>query len=210
VTNAPLRLMVTDDHPIFRQGLRALIEAEADMVVVAEASTGEEGLAAFKRERPDVSLVDLRLPGTMSGVDLIRAMRLIAPDAKALVLTSYDGDEHVHRALAAGARGYLLKGTFQEGLLGAIRAVATGSLLVPEPVAARLVERAEREPLTPREVRVLELVAHGRNNREIGAELGLSEGTVKNHLKVIFHKLGVDDRTHAVILAARRGIIQIL
>jgi two-component system NarL family response regulator len=205
--NRKIRVLIVDDHRIVRVGLRAIIDAEADMEVVAEAGDGPEALAAFTQHRPDITLLDLRLPG-MSGPEIITAMRALEPTAAVIVLTSYDSDEDVFRAVQAGARGYLLKGTFPEGILeAAIRKVHAGQRLIAPEAAARLADRVSSPSLTPREVAVLELVAKGKSNKEIGATLALAEGTVKTHLKRIYEKLGVGDRTEAALSAVQRGIV---
>jgi two-component system NarL family response regulator len=202
-----IRVLIVDDHRIVRVGLRAIIDAEADMEVVAEAGDGPEALAAFAAHHPDIILLDLRLPG-MSGPEIITALRASDPHAAVIVLTSYDSDEDVYRAVQAGARGYLLKGTFPEGILeAAIRKVHAGQRLIAPEAAARLADRVSSPSLTPREVAVLELLAKGKSNKEIGRGLALAEGTVKTHLKRIYEKLGVGDRTEAALAAVQRGIV---
>jgi DNA-binding NarL/FixJ family response regulator len=202
-----IRVLIVDDHRIVRVGLRAIIDAEADMEVVAEAGDGAEALAAFDAHRPDIVLLDLRLPG-MSGPEIITKLRERDPGASVIVLTSYDSDEDVYRAVQAGARGYLLKGTFPEGILeAAIRKVHAGQRLIAPEAAARLADRVSSPSLTPREVAVLELLAKGKSNKEIGRGLALAEGTVKTHLKRIYEKLGVGDRTEAALAAVQRGIV---
>jgi two-component system NarL family response regulator len=201
-----ISVTIADDHPIVRMGLRALIEAQPDMVLLAEAEGGAAAVEAFTRHRPDVMLVDLRMPG-MSGRDVITAVRSSIPDARIIVLTSFDGDEDVFRAVQAGARGYLLKAAPPDDVLKAIRTVHSGGRLIAPDVAARLADRVNSPSLTSREVGVLELVAKGLSNKEIAAALTLAEDTVKNHLKHVFAKLEVSDRTEAVLLAVQRGII---
>jgi two-component system NarL family response regulator len=203
---AKISVVIADDHPIVRMGLRALVEAQPDMVVAAEAEGGAAAIEAFTTHRPDVMLVDLRMPG-MGGRDVITAVRRAFPDARIIVLTSFDGDEDVFRAVQAGARGYLLKGSAPDDVLKAIRTVHAGGRLIAPDVAARLADRVNSPSLTAREVAVLELVAKGLSNKEIAATLTLAEDTVKNHLKHIFAKLEVSDRTEAVLLAVQRGII---
>jgi two-component system NarL family response regulator len=205
---ARIRVLVVDDHPIVRHGLRAVIDAEPDMTTVGEAADGPAAIAAHEALRPDVTLIDVRMPG-MDGPTAIREIRRRAPDARVIVLTSYDGDEDIFRAIQAGARGYLLKGTFKEGMLEAIRAVHAGEQLFGPEIAARLAERMQTEPLTARELEVLALVAKGLSNKEIGTALGITEGTVKNHLKRIYEKLQVTDRTEAAMLAIERGILHV-
>jgi two-component system NarL family response regulator len=204
--NRKITVFIADDHAVVRLGLRALIESQPDLEVVGEASDGPGAVEGFERLHPDILLADLRMP-TMGGREVIAAVQKTAPDAKVIVLTSFDGDEDIFRAVQAGARGYLLKSCPPEDLLQAIRTVhAGGRLLAPE-VAARLAERLNSPALTAREVSVLELVAKGLSNKEIGGALTLAEDTVKNHLKHIYAKLDVSDRTEAVLVAVQRGII---
>jgi len=204
-----IRVLIVDDHLVVRVGLRTIISAEPDMEIVAEAVDGPSALAAFDAHHPDITLLDLRIPQT-SGAEIITEMRRRDPRARIIVLTSYDADEDIYRAIQAGARGYLLKGTFPEGILeAAIRTVHAGSRLIPPDVAARLAQRLATPSLTPREVSVLELVAKGLSNREIGSALSTSAGTVKTHLKRIYVKLGVGDRTEAALLAVQRGIVSL-
>jgi two-component system NarL family response regulator len=203
-----IRIMIVDDHPVVRLGLRTMIDAEPDMEVVAEAGDGPAALTAFAAHHPDITLMDLRLPG-MSGPETIAAIRATAPQANIIVITTYDADEDVYRAVQAGARGYLLKGTFAEGMVEAIRNVNAGRRLIAPEAAARLAERVSNPALTSREIAVLELVAKGMSNREIGTALSLAEDTVKTHLKRIYAKLGVGDRTEAVLLAVQRGVIRL-
>lgn len=203
-----IRVLVVDDHQVVRLGLRAMIDAEPDMEVVAEAGDGPTAIAAFAQHRPDVTLMDLRLPG-MSGPEIIAEIRKGAPGANIIVITTYDADEDVYRAVQAGARGYLLKGTFAEGMLEAIRHVHAGRRLIAPEVAARLADRVASPALTAREIAVLELVAKGMSNKEIGATLFLSEDTIKTHLRHVYAKLGVGDRTEAALLAVQRGIIRL-
>ena len=191
-----------------RVGLRTMLEAEDDLQVVGEAADGAGAVAAFDSHRPDVTLLDLRMPG-MTGPETITAIRKIAPDANIIVVTTYDADEDVFRAVQAGARGYLLKDTFAEGMLEAIRNVQAGRRLIDPAVAARLMDRMTEPSLTAREVSVLELVARGMTNREIGAALSVGEETVKAHLKHVFAKLGATDRTEAALIAVQRGLIRL-
>jgi two-component system NarL family response regulator len=201
-----IRVLVVDDHPLMRLGLRTTIDAEPDMEVVGEAGDGPGAISGFDAHRPDIVLLDLRLPG-MDGPEIITAIRKKDPDAHIVVLTTYDADEDVYRAVQAGARGYVLKGTFAEGILEAIRTVHAGRRLIAPEIAARLADRVSAPPLTSREVAVLELVAKGMSNKEIGAALFVSETTIKYHLKNIYPKLGASDRTEAALVAAQRGII---
>jgi two-component system NarL family response regulator len=203
-----LRVLVVDDHPLMRIGLRARIDAEPDMEVVAEAGDGPAAIAAYTAHKPDITLLDLRLPG-MDGPQIITVIRQADPGAKIIILTTYDADEDVYRAVQAGARGYLLKGTFAEGILEAIRNVHAGRRLIAPEVAARLADRVSSPSLTSREVAVLELVAKGMSNKEIGAALFVSETTIKYHLKNIYAKLGASDRTEAALVATQRGILTI-
>jgi two-component system NarL family response regulator len=204
-----IRILVVDDHLIVRVGLRTILAEEPDLEVVAEAADGTSALAAFRTHRPDVTLLDLRLPD-VSGAELIGRIRGIDPNARILVLTSYDADEDIYRAVEAGARGYLLKGTQPDGVLEeAIRAVHAGNRHLPPHTAERLADRLSSPSLTPREVAVLQLVAKGLSNAEIGVALSVSAGTIKTHLKRIYPKLGVADRTAAALAAVQRGIVSL-
>jgi two-component system NarL family response regulator len=200
-------VLLVDDHPVVRMGLAAMIDGEPDMEVVAEAQSGEEALTLYAQHRPDVTLMDLHLPG-MSGADAIAAIRRDHPDAKVMILTTYDREEDVFRAVAAGARGYLLKGTFRDGVLEAIKAIDAGQRVIPPDVAALLAERLSGPALTDRELEVLTLLARGLTNRQIGEALAVAEDTVKNRLKRIFAKLDVVDRTEALYVAVQRGLIK--
>jgi len=208
MSQAAIRVMFVDDHPMLRAGLAVTIEGEWDMAVVAEASTGEDAVDLYREHRPDVVLMDLRLPG-MSGVDAIRAIREFDREARVIVLTTFDGDEDIYRSLQAGARGYLLKDMLRKELIDAIRAVHAGRAYYSPVVAARLAERLPRQELSTRETEVLQLVAEGKSNKEIAAVLGLSDGTVRIHLSHIFEKLGVHDRTQAAMQAVQRGIVKL-
>jgi two-component system NarL family response regulator len=202
-----ITVLVADDHPIFRVGLRNLIDQQPDMQVVAEACDGREAVAVHGRLRPDVTLMDLRMPG-LDGPGAIAAVRQHDPGARIIVLTTYDGDDDVQRAVEAGARGYLLKDTFAEGLLDAIRDVHAGEVLFDDELVARLSDRAGGRALSPRELSVLQAIAGGLSNKQIQAALAMAEGTLKNHLKRIFDKLDVTDRTQAVLSAVKRGLIR--
>lgn len=202
------RILIVDDHSVVREGLHLILEREPDFEVIGAVSTGEEALEAFERQRPDVVLMDLQLPG-MSGLDAIRAIRLNHPEARIVVLSMFSGDEDLFRAFEAGAASYLLKGSPSEHLVRVIREVQSGGSPVPEDVQARLDERAERSALTQRETMVLQLVMEGMRNKEIGAQLSIREETVEVHMKNIFAKLNVHDRTAAVYVALRRGIIHV-
>ncbi len=203
-----IRVLCVDDHRIVREGIGLIIDREADMKVVGSAATGEEAVALFTRQRPDVTLMDLQLP-TMSGLDAIHAIRREDPQAHIIVLTMYQGDEDIHRALAAGAATYLLKDTLSDDLIRIVREVHAGRRPIRADVKARLDERAAAPTLTPREIQVMELVAEGRRNKEIAGLLGISEETVQVHLKNIFAKLKVSERTAALNVALRRGIVHI-
>ena len=203
-----IRVLCVDDHRIVREGIGLIIARQPDMEVVGSAATGEEAVAVFKRERPDVTLMDLQLP-TMSGLEAIHAIRREDADARIIVLTMYQGDEDIHRALAAGATTYLLKDTLSDDLIRFVREVHAGRRPIRADVKARLDERATQPTLTPREVQVMELVSDGRRNKEIAVLLGISEETVQVHLKNIFAKLKVGERTAAVNVAIRRGIVHI-
>ena len=202
-----ITVLIADDHPIFRTGLRTLIDAQADMLVVAEASNGREAVALYTRYRPDVTLMDLRMPD-LDGPAAIKAVLKVHPGARIIVLTSYDGDDDVERAALAGAAGYLMKDTFVEGLLDAIRDVDAGELLFDEEVAAKLAHRDAAPSLSPRELTILELIARGLSNKEIQSSLSIAEGTLRNHLKRIYDKFGVTDRTQAALIGIKRGMIR--
>ena len=206
--DSPITILTADDHPLIREGLAAVLRAESGLQVVAEAANGEEAIEAYARLRPDIVLMDLRMP-VMDGLTATRAILADDPNARIIVLTTYDGDEDIHRALSAGARGYLLKDMMRTDLLGVIRAVHRGQRGIPAPVAARLAEHTPRIGLTPRELEVLRLVADGLSNAEVAGRIGRTEGTVKVHLKNILQKLEVKDRTEAVTTALRRGFIRL-
>jgi DNA-binding NarL/FixJ family response regulator len=210
VTTEPARIRVlsVDDHPLLRQGIGALVSAQPDMVMVGQAATGEEGLREFRQHRPDVTLLDLRLPD-ISGVEVLRSIRAEAPEARVVILTTFEGDVEIQRALEAGARGYLLKTMPPGDLVEAIRQVHAGKKRIPPAVAAQLAEHVSDEALTPREIEVLRHIAEGNRNKDIGERLFISEETVKVHVKHVMDKLGASDRTEAVAIAIRRGIIQL-
>jgi DNA-binding NarL/FixJ family response regulator len=201
-------VLSVDDHPLLRQGIGALVGAQPDMELVAQAATGQEGLREFRAHEPDVTLLDLRLPD-MGGVEVLRAIRAEFPEARVVVLTTFEGDIEMQRALEAGARGYLLKTMPPGELVDAIRQVHAGRKRIPAAVAAELAEHLADEPLTPREVEVLRQIAGGNRNRDIGERLFISEETVKVHVKHVMEKLGASDRTEAVAIAIRRGIIHL-
>jgi DNA-binding NarL/FixJ family response regulator len=200
--------MAVDDHPLLRDGISALIANQTDMELVAEASTGREALDLFRTHRPDITLMDLQMP-EMSGIDAISAIRGEFPDARIIMLTTHAGDVQVSRALKAGARAYLLKGLLRKELLDTIRAVHAGHKRVSSEVAAEIAEHATDDALTPREGDVLRLVARGNANKAIAAQLSLTEETVKSHIRSILAKLGANDRTHAVAIGLKRGIIEL-
>jgi two-component system NarL family response regulator len=204
-----IRVLIVDDHKVVRVGLRTIISREPDMEVVGEAEDRASALAAHAAHHPDVTLLDLRLPD-VHGSELITLIRERDPQAKIIVLTSYDASEDIFSAVRAGARGYLLKGTFPDGILEeAIRTVHAGRRLIPPEVADRLADRVTAPALTPREIAVLELVAKGLSNREIGAALSTSASTIKTHLERIYAKLGVGDRTAAALTAIQRGLVSL-
>jgi two-component system NarL family response regulator len=202
----PIRILIVDDHPALRAGLRALITSQPDMQVIAESGDGREGLEMFRQHRPDIVLMDLRLPG-MSGVEAILAICSEFPTARVIVNTTYDTDEDIHRAIQSGAKSYLLKDMPQEEIFAVIRAVHSGHEALPAQVEQRLHERMRRPELTKREMAVLERLFKGRSNKEIAEDLDISEDTVKFRLKGLFSKLGVPDRTSAVVAALRHGIV---
>lgn len=204
----PIRVLIADDHAVVREGLAAIIARRPDMLVVGEAADGVAALAMARAEHPDVLLVDLRMP-RMGGVELIAAARQELPGARSIVLTTYDGDEDIVRALRAGAWAYLLKDSSRDELIATIRAVHAGERRLDPDLAASLVERTGRAELTARELEVLAEIARGAGNRTIGARLGISEGTVKTHVVSLLAKLGAADRTEAVVLAYRRGILRL-
>jgi two-component system NarL family response regulator len=203
-----LRIMLVDDHYLVRVGLASIIGLEADMAVCAEAATGELAVAHYRAHRPDVTLMDLRLPG-MGGTEATQAIRAEFPEARIIVLSVHAGDEEIYNALQAGALAYLVKSVQREELVLAIRKVASGQRHIPQDVASRLAERLSRSQLSARELDVLRLLVGGRRNREIANTLDITEGTVKLHVSSILGKLGVADRTEAVTVALKRGIVQL-
>jgi DNA-binding NarL/FixJ family response regulator len=203
-----IRILLVDDHLVVRVGLRSLLETRPELTIVAEAASGTAAIAAFTRHAPEVTLMDLRMPD-LSGAETTARIRQKFPDARILVLTTFDNDEDIYRALAAGAAGYLLKNTDSDSLLNAIHAVYAGTYRLPAEVAARMALRKSAPELTARELEVLQHIVRGESNKEIGASLGLAENTVKNHVKTILEKLDVADRTQAATTAIQRGLARL-
>ena len=203
-----IRILIADDHPIVRDGLNAVINDQADMEVIAEAANGKEAVDLALEHRPDVMLIDLRMP-QLNGLETIQTIRTDWPQARIIILTTYDGDEDIYRSLQSGAQAYLLKGMPRAELLDTIRAVHAGRRRIPPDVAAKLAERISSSELTQRELEVLQLIVAGQSNKQIGSNLSITEGTVKAHINSILGKLGVNDRTHAVTEALRRGIVHL-
>ncbi|WP_121885349.1 response regulator transcription factor [Sphingomonas sp. PP-F2F-G114-C0414] len=209
VSSSPqIRIMIVDDHPFLREGVRAVIETQPDLALVAEAESGEQALALYPTHLPDIVLMDLQMPG-IGGVDTIAAMRSHWPQARIIVLTTYSGDAQALRALRAGAAGYLLKSTLRKELLDTIRSVHAGGKHLNAQVASSIAFHVIEDALTEREIGVLSLAASGNSNKQIAVRLAVTEETVKGHMKLIFAKLGASDRTHAVTIAAKRGIIEL-
>ncbi len=208
VTTQKISIMVIDDQAVVRQGFVALINTVADMEVIAEGINGQQAIDLYREHRPAVTLIDLRMP-VLGGVEAITTIRGEFPDARLIVLTTYDGDEDIYRSLQAGAKGYLLKDVFFEELEAAIRMVHAGSRHIPAAIAERLVERMAGSDLTSREMEVLELIVRGQSNKEIGGSLKISEATVKSHVNNILSKLGVTDRTQAATTALQRGLVHL-
>ena len=200
-----IRILIVDDHPLMRIGIVAMIEAQPDMIVVAQASTAEEAVLLFAQYHPDLTLMDLKLPGK-GGVDAIRSIRACTPTARFVVLTTYEGDEDIHQALEAGARGYLIKGMPHDALIQALRKVHAGDRFLPLPVTRALASRSPDSALSAREREVLSLLVKGKSNRQIADELHIKEATVKSHVSVILMRLQVNDRTQAVVTALQRGL----
>jgi DNA-binding NarL/FixJ family response regulator len=202
---AKFGVLVVEDHPIMRLGIAAIIDAQPDMKVCGQAESGTDAVRLFHKRRPDVTLMDLRLPG-MSGLDALRAIRRDDPSARCVVLTTYEGDEDIHQALQAGAAGYLIKAMSHDTLVDALRKVHSGKRFLPAPVAQSLATRTPNSDLSPREREVLSLMVQGKSNKDIGGALKITEATVKCHVSVILERLGVTDRTQAVIAALQRGL----
>jgi two-component system, NarL family, response regulator len=203
-----IRVLVVDDHPVVCRGLAAIIQAEPGMAVTGQASDGHQAVAIFRQQRPDVTLMDLRMPA-MSGVEAIGVIRAEFPDARFIVLTTYDGDEDIHRALKAGALAYLLKGMSDSELVSAIRKVHAGLRYLPENVRKTLANRPPKSDLSSRELQILNLIVKGMSNKQIGEHLGITEATVKWHINIILSRLNVSDRTQAAVTALDRGIVEL-
>lgn len=203
-----IRILTVDDHPLLRKGIAALLNAEPDLKLVAEASNGKEAIDAFRSHQPDVTLMDLQMP-ELDGLEAIGAIRREFPEARIVVLTTYSGDTQVLRALKAGARGYILKGHVHKELLDAIRAVHAGQKRIPPEIAAELADHATDDALTEREIEVLRLISDGNANKQIADRLSIGEATVKSHVTNILSKLGANDRAHAVTIGLKRGIIEL-
>lgn len=203
-----IRILTVDDHPVLRKGIAALVNSEPDMKLVAEACNGSEAIEMFRLHRPDVTIMDLQMP-EMGGIEAIHRILSEFPGARAIVLTTYSGDVQVVRALKAGAQGYILKGNVHRELLEAIRAVHAGKKRIPPELAVQLADHAADDALTPREIDVLRLIAAGNANKQIADQLSIGEASVKSHVANILSKLAANDRTHAVTIALKRGIIDL-
>lgn len=203
-----IRILIVDDHPVVQAGLSSMLATHGGVEVIGSASSGEEALTMVKQDMPDILLLDLRMPG-MNGIDTLHALKEMKASARVIILTSFETDENIYRAIQAGALGYLLKNTSQSQMLEAISTVHLGKRYIPSPIAARLAERMLRSNLTARESEILEMLAKGLTNKQIGNALSISENTVRNHVNSIMEKLEVSDRTEAVAVAIQQGIIQI-
>jgi DNA-binding NarL/FixJ family response regulator len=206
--SSPIRILTVDDHPVVREGIAGLVVVQPDMTVVAEAANGRDAIQQFRAHRPDVTLMDIQMP-EMNGLDALIAIRAEFPDAKMVVLTTYEGDVHILRALKAGAQGYLLKNTLHSELLQTIRAVHGGKRGLSSEVSFQVAQHMSDETLTPAEIAVLRLIAAGNANKQIADQLGVTEDTVKGRVKSILAKLDANDRTHAAIIGVKRGIIDL-
>jgi DNA-binding NarL/FixJ family response regulator len=204
----PIRILSVEDHPVFREGLNTIIASQADMQLVAQAANATEAINEFRSHRPDITLMDLRLPGT-DGIDTLIAIRGEFPAARIVMLTTSDGDAEIQRALRAGAAAYVLKSMPKDELLAVVRSVHEGGRHIPPAVAARLAEHLGEDDLTTRELEVLELIRDGYRNKQIADQLAIAETTVNFHIKNLVEKLGANDRTHAVTIALRRGLLQV-
>ena len=204
--STPIRILIADDHAVVRQGLATIINHDAEMTVIAQAEDGQQAIALYRQHRPDITLMDLRMPG-LGGVEAITAICAEFKQARIAVLTTYDGDEDIYSGLRAGAQGYLLKDAKPSELLNAIRAIHNGEKYIPPAVGAKLLQRMSNPELSERELEVLRLMAQGMSNQEIGAALSIGESTIKSHVNRILSKLGVNDRTQAVIIAVKRGLV---
>ena len=204
----PIRILSVDDHPVLRQGIAALVAGQSDMSLGAEASNGREAIQQLRAHHPDVTLMDLQMP-EMSGLDALNAIRGEFPEARIIVLTTYDGDVQVLRAIKAGARAYLLKNSLHKELLETIRAVHAGKKALSPEASYQIAEHSTDDALTPAEIRVLRLIAEGNANKEIAAQLSVSEETVKGQVRNILSKLGANDRAHAAVIGVKRGIIEV-
>ena len=203
-----IRILTVDDHPVLRKGLAALVNAEPDLKLVAEASNGKEAIEAFRSHQPDITLMDIQMPG-LDGIETINSIRIEFPEAKIIILTTYTGDAQIVRALKAGARAYILKEHMLDELLDTIRAVNAGKKRIPADIAAELADHATDDALTEREIDVLKLIAAGNANKQIADQLSISEATVKKRISNILSKLGANDRAHAVTIGLKRGIIEL-
>jgi DNA-binding NarL/FixJ family response regulator len=203
-----IRILTVDDHPLVLEGIAAVLEDQPDMTLIGQATSGREAISLFRHHRPDVTLMDLRMPD-MSGIEAIAAIRAEFAHARIIVLTTYSGDVQATTAMKAGASGYLLKSLVRKELVETIRAVHAGKRRIPAEIATEIAEHVADDALTEREIEILKRVAAGKSNKQIGGEYDISEGTVKTHMKSILAKLGADDRTHAVMIALRRGILDL-
>jgi DNA-binding NarL/FixJ family response regulator len=207
-SNHPIRVLIADDHPVVRAGLTSMLGTQTELEIVGSAASGEEVLAKLGQAKPDVLLLDLRMHG-LSGVETLVAMKRAADETRVIILTSFETDEDIYRAVQAGAQGYLLKDTSLKEMVTAIRTVHAGKRYIPQDIAARLADRMMRTDLTPREIEILKLLSKGPTNKQIGQALGISENTVKNHVNSIIEKLEVSDRTEAATTAIQRGLISV-
>jgi len=207
--NVKMTVMVVDDHPLMRVGITAIVNARPDMTVVAQAETGEQSVHLYQRHHPDVTLMDLKLPGKMGGAEAIAAIRSTDPNARFIVVTTYEGDVDIHRALEAGAQGYVIKGMPYQTLIEALQKVHAGRRFVPLPVARTLASRMPDSDLSTREMEVLQLLMSGKKNKDIASQMGITEATVKSHVSAILMRLDVSDRTEAVVTALRRGLVHL-